>query len=99
MVGNLEERFPRDEAHLIRRAKQIKNSVIWRPSPEVIKHVSCSTQLSTKFQQLLKAKMPTNKNCTVLNPSDVVFITLINVKMPTIDGVLTFMSRINFELS
>ena len=29
----------------------------------------------------------------------VVFIMLINVKMPTIVGILTFMSRINFVLS
>ena len=28
-----------------------------------------------------------------------VFILLINVKMPTIVGILTFMSRINFVLS
>ena len=34
-----------------------------------------------------------------LGPSDVVFIMLINVKMPTIVGILTFMSRINFVLS
>ena len=27
------------------------------------------------------------------------FILLINVKMPTIVGILTFMSRINFDLS
>ena len=32
-----------------------------RPGPEVIKHVSCSTQLSTKFQLLIKFKIPTNK--------------------------------------
>ena len=31
--------------------------------------------------------------------SDVVFIMLINVKMPTIVGILTFMSMINFMLS
>ena len=30
---------------------------------------------------------------------DVVFIMLINVKMPTIVGILTFMSKINFVLS
>ena len=30
---------------------------------------------------------------------DVVFIMLINVKMPTIVGILTFMSRINIVLS
>ena len=39
--------------------------------PEVIKHFTCSTQLSMKF------------------------ILLVNVKMPTIVGILTFMSRIN----
>ena len=33
------------------------------------------------------------------NPSDVVFILLINVKMPTIVGTLTFMSMINSVLS
>ena len=38
---------------------------------EVIKLISCSTQLSMKF------------------------ILLINVKMPTIVGILTFISRIN----
>ena len=32
-----------------------------RPGPEAIKHFSCSTQLSTKFQLLIKTKMPTNK--------------------------------------
>ena len=31
--------------------------------------------------------------------SDVVFIMLINVKMPTIVGILSFMSKINFVLS
>ena len=34
-----------------------------------------------------------------LSLSDVVFIVLIIVKMPTIVGILTFMSRINFVLS
>ena len=42
-----------------------------KTSPEVIKKISCSTQLSMKF------------------------FLLINVKMPTIVGVLTFMSRNN----
>ena len=36
------------------------------------------------------------KGFLVLSLSDVVFIMLINVKMPTIVGILTFMSRINF---
>ena len=42
-----------------------------KPDPKVIKLISCSTQLSTKF------------------------ILHINVKMPTIVGILTFISRIN----
>ena len=36
------------------------------------------------------------KKFLALSLSDVVFIMLINVKMPTIVGILTFMSRINF---
>ena len=46
-------------------------SNIMKPSPEVMKLFSCSTQLSSKF------------------------ILLINVKMPTIVGILTFISMIN----
>ena len=32
-----------------------------KSGPEVIKLFSCSTQLSMKFQLLIKAKIPTNK--------------------------------------
>ena len=39
------------------------------------------------------------KKCIALSLSDVVFIMLINVKMPTIVGILKFMSRMNFVLS
>ena len=39
------------------------------------------------------------KKFLALSLSDVVFIMLINVKMPTIVGILTFMSRINFMLN
>ena len=39
------------------------------------------------------------KKFHALSLSDVVFIMLINVKVPTIDGILTFMSRINFVIS
>ena len=45
------------------------------PDPEVIKKISCSTQLSLKF------------------------FLLINVKMPTIFGILTVMSRKNSIIS
>ena len=59
----------------------------------------CSTQLSTKFQLHIKTKIRKIKKFLALSLSDVVFIILINVKMPTIVGILTFMSRINFVLS
>ena len=56
------------------------------------------TQLSMKLKLLRKTKIKANKNFHALSLSDV-FIMLINVKMPTIVGILTFMSRINFVLS
>ena len=45
-----------------------------------------------------KTKIPTKK-FLALSLSDVVLIMLINVKMSTIVGILTFISRINFVLS
>ena len=39
------------------------------------------------------------KKFLALSLSDVVFIVLIKVNMPTIVGILTFMSRMNFVLS
>ena len=65
------------------------------PAPGVIKLVSCSTQLSMKFQLPIKTKMLKNTHISCLKT----FILLINVKMPTIVGILTFISRINFMLS
>ena len=78
--------------------------------PEAIKLFSCSTKLSIKFQLLIKTKIMENKAFIfAFKLSDVVFsmpmlkcqqfIMLINVKMPTIVGILTFMSTINFMLS
>ena len=67
--------------------------------PVVIKLFSCSTQLSMEFQMLIKSKMLKNKDNLSFRCSDVVFIMLINIKMPTIVGILTFMSMINFMLS
>ena len=69
------------------------------PGPEVIKLFSCSTQLSSKFQLLIKLKYRQMKKFLALSLPDVVFIMLINVEMPTIVGILTYMSRINFVLS
>ena len=51
-----------------------------------------------KFQLLIKKRLKI-KNFFFLLNEDVVFILLINVKTPTIVGVLTYMSRINFMLS
>ena len=50
-----------------------------------------------KFQLLISIEMLKNKNFLALKLSDV-FILLINVKMPSIVGILTFMSRINSML-
>ena len=74
-------------------------SSLHRSGPEVIKLLSSSTQLSTKFQLLIKTKIQTNKEVSCFILSDAVFIMIINVKMPTINGILTFVSRINFVLS
>ena len=46
-----------------------------------------------------KTKILTKKKYLALSLSDLVFIMLKNVKMPTMVGILTFMSRINFMLS
>ena len=67
-------------------------------APEVIQFFSCSTQLSTKFQILIKTKIQIKK-FLALCLSGVVSIMLINVKMPTIVGILTFIRMINFVLS
>ena len=71
----------------------------WRSGPAVVKLFSCSTQLSLEFQLLIKTKMLKNIGIPCFYISDDVFILLINAKMPTIVGILTFMSRINFMRS
>ena len=67
--------------------------------PRGYKKISCSTQLSMKFQLLIKTKIQMTKKFLVLSLYDVVFIMLINVKMPTIVGIFTIMSSINFVFS
>ena len=60
--------------------------------PKVLK--SYSTQLSMKFQLLIKSKMLKNKHCILLLDSVAVNIQLINVKMPSIIvDIFTFMSK------
>ena len=68
-------------------------------APNFTKLFSYSTELSMKFQLLVKTKMLNIKILITFLLSDVVFIMLINVKMPTIDGILTFMSMIDFMLN
>ena len=62
------------------------------PGLLVIKPFSCSPQLSIKSEMLIMKIFLTLK-------LSVVFILLVNVKMPTIIDILTLMSRINFMLS
>ena len=57
----------------------LRRITIWGPVPEVIKLFSWSTQPRTKFRLLI---ITTNKEASALSLSDVVFIMLINVKMP-----------------
>ena len=52
---------------------------------------SAQFEISTAHKKL---NIPQMKKFIALSLSDVVFIMLINVKMPTIVGILTFMSRI-----
>ena len=49
-----------------------------------------------KFEVLIKIKMQKIMTFLLSNSDIVVFIMLINIKMPTIVGNLAFMSRINF---
>ena len=63
--------------------------------PEVIKLFSYSTENKTSTAHKTEAPI---KKFLALSLSDVLFIMLINVKMPTIVGILTFMSRINSVL-
>ena len=56
--------------------------------PGFIKLFSCSTQLSTKFQPLIKLKYQQMKKLLASSLSDVVFILLINVRISTIVGIL-----------
>ena len=73
----------------------VPGSLTW---PRGYKLFPCSTQLSTKFQLLMKTKILKNeKKFLALSLSDV-FIMLINIEMPTIVGILLFMSTINFVL-
>ena len=67
------------------------------PGPEVIELFSCSSQLNINFFQLINIEIA--RTIVLFRFKSQPFIQLINVKMPTIVGILTFMRRINFMLS
>ena len=78
----------------------LRSVIVVLSGPEIIKLFSCSTQLSMVFPQLIKIEFLKKKSTFLaLKLSGVVVILLINVKMPTIVGILTFVSRINLMLS
>ena len=55
--------------------------------------------MNTKFQLLIKTKIPTNKEFYCFKSLRCCIYRANNVKMPTIVGILTFMSRKKFVLS
>ena len=71
-------------------------SIPVRSGPFLLLYAPCP---GPKFQLLIKTKMLKIKTFLAFKLSDVLFIMLINVKMSTIVGILTFMSMINFMLS
>ena len=67
-------------------------------APEVIKLFFVLNSNEHEIQMLIKSKILKKKIFLAFRRSDVVFIMLLNVEMPTIVGILTFMSMINFVL-
>ena len=62
--------------------------------PEIIKLFPCSTQLCMKLKMLTSIKnIKQISNFLGSDKPRMLFFLLINVKMPTIVGILTFMSR------
>ena len=83
---------------------QIRQTV--RPGPqgggggcEITKLFSCSKSIEHEILAAHKTKILKIKTFIAFRLSDVVLILLINVKMPTIVGILTLMSKINFMLT
>ena len=78
---------------------EVKSSVDLPPGIEVIKLFSCSPQLSMKFEMHISIKISRILAFVGSDKHRMLFFPLINVKMPTTVGILTFMSRKNFMLS
>ena len=71
--------------------------MLFYPAPKVIKLFSCSNQ--HEIQLLIKSKIMKVFFTSCFKILRCFYILLINVKMPTIVGILTFMSRINVMIS
>ena len=68
-------------------------SIMRRPSSAVIKHFSCSTQLSKKFVHKIHLKSLTIANSFMLKIPEMNISLLINMKMPTIVGIFIFIGK------
>ena len=66
----------------------VKNGNILHNSPEFV-FFPCSTLLSTNFKLLIIIKMAKTNGMLRFKSSISIIILLINVKMPTFDGILT----------
>ena len=67
--------------------------------PEVIKHFSCSTQLSMKVFLLSNLRLLIIANSFLLNIAEHENFSANKLKMPTVVGIFIFISRENFMLS
>ena len=65
-------------------------SIRTTPGPKVIKLFPCSTQLSMKFEMHKCKKIPRSSAFSGSDKPILLFFLLINVKMPTVVGILTF---------
>ena len=63
------------------------------------KFCSCSTQLSMKFQLLIKTKIQTNEEVSCSKTLRCCIYQAKTIKMPIIVGILIVMNRTNFVLS
>ena len=86
---------------LMKQHKSFSPEPNQKPGPEVIIFFmhNCSTQLSMKFQLLIKTYMLKMKDFSCFQTPMYCIFMLINVKMPTIVDILAFMSMMNFMLS
>ena len=66
---------------------------------EVIKHFSCSTQLSMKFSLLINMKMPTIVGIFIFISREIFMLTIFSKKEFAMASNLRLISRTNFMLS